>query len=103
MDRHIDIHQKYIEKGHTMMECDSMHAAIQKKVNAMDLFIPADFERAILAARREPYALRRLHWNDFTKLDGQYRKSLRPNVIKANGSQPSTSKKPAEEHPKVHD
>lgn len=35
--------QKFLEKGHTQMECDSAHANIEKKLNKESIFVPSDY------------------------------------------------------------
>lgn len=36
----ISIIQKYLEKGHTQMECDSVHSVIERKLKKSDYYLP---------------------------------------------------------------
>lgn len=47
--------QKFLEVGHTHMECDSTHACIERKTKNMTLSSPKIFEDAILKAREKPF------------------------------------------------
>ena len=49
--------QKFLEKGHTYMECDSVHSAIERAISGADIFVPSDYVRKIKSARvkGEPY------------------------------------------------
>lgn len=51
------ITQKFLEVGHTHMECDSTHACIDRKTKNMTLSSPNDFEEAIAIARDKPFPL----------------------------------------------
>lgn len=51
------ITQKFLEVGHTHMECDSTHACIDRKTKNMTLSLPEDFETAISNARDNPFPL----------------------------------------------
>ena len=39
----VPIIQKYLEKGHTQMECDSAHTAIERRKKHCDLHSPAQY------------------------------------------------------------
>lgn len=47
--------QKFLEVGHTHMECDATHACIDRKMKHLTLSSPKDFENAILEARENPF------------------------------------------------
>jgi len=52
----ITITQKYLEKGHTQMECDSMHSVIERRKKHRDLHSPAQYVQLIKEARlKTPY------------------------------------------------
>lgn len=53
----ITIFQKYLEKGHTQMECDSTHALIERKIKNREIHIPSQYSLAIKEARRKPFPL----------------------------------------------
>lgn len=46
------IEQKWLEKGHTQMECDSAHAKIEKKIKKKSIFIPQDYIDVTKIARK---------------------------------------------------
>lgn len=35
--------QKYLEKGHTQMECDSIHSVIERRLRDQDVYLPAEY------------------------------------------------------------
>lgn len=51
------ITQKYLEKGHTEMECDSTHSIIERKLKNRKIHIPSDYIRLTEEARRKPCPL----------------------------------------------
>lgn len=65
--KHVVIEQKYLEKGHTQMEADSMHAMIEKKLKNRKINVPADYINVCREARRTPkaYSVEYLHHNFF--------------------------------------
>lgn len=46
------IEQKWLEKGHTQMECDSAHAKIEKKLKDCSIFVPYDYVNVTASARK---------------------------------------------------
>ena len=59
------IDQKFLEPGHTQMECDSMHAAIENAKRNNSVFIPSQWDTIVRKARRDnPYTIIPLkHWD----------------------------------------
>lgn len=49
------IHQKYLTKGHTQMEVDSVHAAIERKLRHRDILLPSDYVSVTKEARLKPF------------------------------------------------
>ncbi|KAK3907355.1 NAD kinase, partial [Frankliniella fusca] len=47
----IKIIHRYLEKGHTQMECDSVHAQIEKKTRNTEIFTPAQWYGYIKSAK----------------------------------------------------
>lgn len=43
MQNNISVTQKYFEKGHTQMECDSMHSVIERAIRHKRINVPADY------------------------------------------------------------
>lgn len=68
------IDQKFLETGHTLMECDSMHRFIEqlrKKIGA-EIYVPSDWLNIIRAARtRKPFVIR-----EFIRIE-----KANPNVV----------------------
>lgn len=57
----ITITQKYLEKGHTQMECDSMHAAIERRLRNIDITLPSGYMTACRQSRlQNPYVVQEL-------------------------------------------
>lgn len=50
----VTITQKYLEPGHTQMECDSVHAAIERQLKNREIHLPSDYITASKEARRNP-------------------------------------------------
>lgn len=46
------IEQKWLEKGHTQMECDSAHAKIEKMLKKRSIFVPQDYIDITTKARK---------------------------------------------------
>lgn len=46
------IEQKWLEKGHTQMECDSAHAKIEKRLKNYSIFVPSDYVSVTRSARK---------------------------------------------------
>lgn len=73
--------QKYLEKGHTQMECDSIHSVIERRLRDQDVHVPAEYVSVMKKARAKPnpYDVRYLDHSfflNFTKL--RLCPSLRP-------------------------
>ncbi|KAI2652625.1 Bifunctional protein FolD [Labeo rohita] len=75
--------QKYLEKGHTQMECDSVHSVIERRLRDQDVYLPAEYVNLMKKARVKPHPyevkyIDHTFFQDFTKL--RLCKSLRPGV-----------------------
>ena len=72
--------QKFLEKGHTWMEIQSVHSAIEGKLRGRQIFWPAEYIDVITVARRDhPYEVKQVDhtfFRDFSKLN--YLSSIRP-------------------------
>lgn len=69
------LEQKFLESGHSMMECDSMHSAIEKQKRFMSVYTMHDWMNIFSAARSnrnkknaKPYAVKELKYSDFYDL-----------------------------------
>uniref|UniRef100_A0A6P7FNF7 Uncharacterized protein LOC114329571 n=1 Tax=Diabrotica virgifera virgifera TaxID=50390 RepID=A0A6P7FNF7_DIAVI len=81
------ITQKYLEVGHTHMECDSVHANIEKKVKNKPIFLPSFYLTATETARSKPmpYLAKWMNYDEFIDYSdsSKYRfKSLRAGTNK---------------------
>ncbi|KAE8738189.1 hypothetical protein FOCC_FOCC016335 [Frankliniella occidentalis] len=47
----LKIIHRYLEKGHTQMECDSVHATIERKISKIDIFTPSEWFGYIRSAK----------------------------------------------------
>ena len=60
------IEQKFLEKGHTYMECDSMHSAIEFARKNSSVFCVSAWKSIFEVARRKnPYRVHQLNYKDF--------------------------------------
>jgi len=48
------IDQKYLTKGHTQMECDSYHSAIERKLKNVDIYLPSNYLEVTKNTRSKP-------------------------------------------------
>lgn len=92
MDNKVTIEQKYLERGHTQMECDSVHSVIEQSIkknvpNVKErqpaIFIPQHYVDAIVSARSSPgpYQVKYLDFTffkDYGNLGGYT--SIRPGI-----------------------
>ena len=82
MEKNVTIVQKYLTKGHTQMECDSMHSTIERQIRG-NVYTPNDYAALMLNARRNPfpYIVEELIFSDFEKLSAEYLSSIRPGRV----------------------
>ena len=60
----IIVEQKFLERGHTQMECDSVHAHIETKLKKRDIFVPSQYVEVMENARpKQPYTVK--YWLQF--------------------------------------
>lgn len=60
------IEQKFLESGHTYMEVDSMHSAIESAKKGVSVYYPDEWFNIIAAARpSKPYEIRKMRFGDF--------------------------------------
>lgn len=79
--KQVCIEQKYLEKGHTQMECDSMHSTIERYLKGRNINVPADIVAACKYARKypKPYNVNYInhkHFKNFEEI--KLVKSIRP-------------------------
>lgn len=51
----VRIEQKFLIKGHTQMECDSVHSTIERKIKNREVYLPSDYARLTKEARIRPF------------------------------------------------
>lgn len=81
--KNVTIVQKYLERGHTQMECDSIHSTIERQLNKTVINVPADYVKICKDARKNPMPyhvqyLNHTFFKDFTQL--QYYNTIRPGI-----------------------
>lgn len=79
--RNLEITQKYLVKGHTQMEGDSVHSKIENKIRGKDIFIPYEYVKLTKEAGQTPFPyeavyLKHTFFKDFSKIT--YYNSIRP-------------------------
>lgn len=77
----VEVFQKFLIKGHTQMEGDSVHAKIENKLKNKDVYVPYEFVKYTLEARMNPFPyeakyLKHDFFKDFSMLE--YYPSIRP-------------------------
>uniref|UniRef100_A0A6P7GR70 Uncharacterized protein LOC114345767 isoform X3 n=1 Tax=Diabrotica virgifera virgifera TaxID=50390 RepID=A0A6P7GR70_DIAVI len=85
----IEIEQKFLEKGHTQMECDSSHSLIERRLKGKDIFLPTDYINIIKDARKKPMPL------EVEYLDHSYFLNFdNPNLMRYNSIRPGKLNSP---------
>lgn len=63
------IEQKFLESGHSFMEADSMHSAIESRRKNLEICSPHEWENVFRSARKKnPYKTKELTYKDFLDL-----------------------------------
>ncbi|XP_051746313.1 uncharacterized protein LOC127510601 isoform X1 [Ctenopharyngodon idella] len=75
--------QRFLEKGHTEMECDSVHTVIERRLRNQEIYVPAQYVALMKTAwsKPNPYKVKYVDHNffqDFTKL--RLCKSIHPGI-----------------------
>ena len=55
----------YMESGHSQMECDSVHACVEREVRKQQINGPTDYYAAVRTARKPPYEVICMDTDDF--------------------------------------
>ncbi|GFY56792.1 uncharacterized protein TNIN_474561 [Trichonephila inaurata madagascariensis] len=77
----ITITQKFLEKGHTQIECDSMHSVIERALRHKKINVPADYAYlAKQACKKNLYEVEYLYHHFFKDFQTAlpFYKSIRP-------------------------
>lgn len=83
LENSVIIEQKYLEKGHTQMECDSVHALIEKKLKNRFIHLPSDYMNVTREARKKPcpldsYYVTHRFFKDYSQSKAWSYNSIRP-------------------------
>lgn len=83
INKNITITQKYLEKGHTQMEVDSVHSVIERKLKNCEIFLPSQYATLTKQARKKPSPYRVIQpahtfFKDYGIKEYQIYDSIRP-------------------------
>jgi len=67
----------YMESGHSQMECDSVHACIEREIRKQNINAPMDYYAAVEHARKPPYNVLRMDTDDFKDFSGLTKQLIR--------------------------
>lgn len=87
LKHNMTIESKYLEKGHTQMECDSMHSIIERYLRQREIHVPADYVKICKNARKcpRPFKVNYLDHTFFLNYSKPILyKSIRPGVKKGD-------------------
>ena len=80
------IDQKFFESGHSQMESDSIHAAVERAKKNTSVFLPSHWDTVIRMARRKnPYTVVPLKFSDFLDFKPTTQHCLPPNLNEVTG------------------
>ena len=66
----ITVTQKFLEKGHTQMEVDSVHSTIERRLRKRQIYSPANYVEVFKQARQQPYDVKYVDHNFFMDFAG---------------------------------
>ncbi|XP_037298683.1 uncharacterized protein LOC115454616 [Manduca sexta] len=86
MDKKVTITQKYLEKGHTQMEVDSVHSLIERKLKNVEIFLPSQYATITKVARKNPFPYKveqpdHTFFKDYSVKEYQVYDSIRPGRV----------------------
>lgn len=83
LENGITVIQKYLQKGHTQMEVDSVHSVIERQIRNKKINVPTDYVNVCkTACHKSPYHVEYLMHDFFKKYDHlQFVKSIRPGKV----------------------
>lgn len=86
MELNIPLTQKFLEKGHTQMECDSVHSVIEHKLKKKQIYLPSDYVRLTQEARSKPFPYKVVELDytfvkNYASKETMIYKSIRPGRI----------------------
>jgi hypothetical protein len=80
IEHNLIIEQHFLVRGHTHLECDTVHAAIERRGRNEELHLMEDYERVFKECLVDPNAVEvhRLRWDFFEETDLSMMTSIRP-------------------------
>lgn len=83
VQKNVTITQKYLEKGHTQMEVDSVHSVIERKLKNVEIFLPSQYASLTKEARKNPFPYKVVQpdhtfFKDYSLKEYQVYDSIRP-------------------------
>lgn len=82
VEHNLDITQKFLIKGHTEMEVDSVHYVIERKIKNKPIYLPSDYVRYTKSAQQnEPYETTSLTFDfirNYSVKESMMYESIRP-------------------------
>ena len=80
------IDHKFLESGHTQMECDSMHSAIEFAKKKTEIYIPSQWITIIRMTRRKnPYYVVPLQYEDIYDFKEVTKSTLKYSKVDSEG------------------
>lgn len=80
------IDHKFLESGHTHMECDSMHSAVEFAKKRTAIFVPSQWDTVMLMARRkDPYTVIPLKHQDIIDFKDIQAKKVKSITVSDSG------------------
>ena len=81
------IQQKFLESGHTQMECDSMHSTIEHAKKGTSIFHPDQWDTVVhLARRNKPYVVVPMRYEHFFDLKEYTKQEMKGFKIDTEGN-----------------
>ncbi|KAG8184500.1 hypothetical protein JTE90_002347 [Oedothorax gibbosus] len=83
VEKGVTIVQKYLVKGHTYMECDSVHSTVERTFQDLDVYLPNHYALLSNTARKNPMPYRSMlvdhtFFKDFGREESMAYWSIRP-------------------------
>ncbi|CAC5414853.1 unnamed protein product [Mytilus coruscus] len=79
------IDHKFLESGHTQMECDNMHSAIEFAKKKTEIYIPSQWATVVRMARTNPYSIIPIQHEDIYDFKKLQKTTLTYIKVDANG------------------
>jgi hypothetical protein len=80
------IDQHFLESGHTQMECDAMHSAIEFAKSKTSIYVPSQWDTVLqMARRKDPYTVVPLKYYDIWNFKEVAAQRLQNTKIDTNG------------------